>query len=81
MRPLEVALLVFAGLYPVAGFAMPRLQGIHVIPFVAVAIAIVHLIVEEYRWQMVPVYLVVGIMARVAGRLVRKPPPGLQIVQ
>lgn len=81
MRPLEIALLVFAGLYPVAGFATPRLQGIHVIPFVAVAIVIVHIIVEEYRWQMVPVYLVVAIMARVAGRLVRKPPPGLQIVQ
>jgi len=81
LRPLEIALLLLAGLYPVAGFAAPRVKAAHVIPFVAIAVVIVHLIAEGYRWQMVPVYAVVAIMARVAGRQVRKPAPGLQIVQ
>jgi len=70
-----------AGLYPIAGFAAPRVKAVHGLPLAAAALVIVHLIVEGYRWQMVPVYAVVAIMARVGGRLLRKPAPGLQIVQ
>ena len=79
MRPLEIALVVLAGLYPLAGFAAPRLRAVHVLPIAAALLVIVHLIVEGYRWQLVPVYVVIAIMARVGGRLLRKPAPGLQI--
>ena len=79
MRPLEIALIVLAGLYPLAGFAAPRLRAVHGLPIAAALLVIVHLIVEGYRWQMVPVYLLIAVMARVGGRLLRKPAPGLQI--
>ncbi len=49
------------------------------LPIAAALLVIVHLIVDGYRWQMVPVYLLIAIMARVGGRLLRKPGPGLQI--
>lgn len=68
-----------AGLYPLAGFAAPRLRAVHVLPIAAALLVVVHLVVEGYRWQMVPVYVVIAIMARVGGRLLRKPAPGLQI--
>jgi predicted dienelactone hydrolase len=79
LRPLEVALVALAGFYPLAAFAAPRLRSVHWLPIAAALLVIVHLIVEGYRWQMVPVYVVVAIMARVGGRLLRKPAPGLQI--
>jgi predicted dienelactone hydrolase len=68
-----------AGLYPLAAFAAPRLRAVHWLPIAAALLVIVHLTVEGYRWQMVPVYVLVAIMARVGGRLLRKPAPGLQI--
>ncbi len=81
MRPLEIALVVLAGVYPVAGVVATRRKAIHAIPFVAVAVVFVHLIVEGYRWQMVPVYVVIAVMARIGARSFAKPAPGLQIVQ
>jgi predicted dienelactone hydrolase len=44
-----------------------------------IGLAAAHLLLEGYRWQMVPVYVVVTAMAWVGGRLLRKPDPGLQI--
>ena len=79
MRLLEIILVAMAGLYPLAGFVAPRRRWVHGLPIAAALLVIVHLILEGYRWQMVPVYVVVAIMARVGGRLLRKPAPGLQI--
>ena len=71
--------MALAGFYPLAGFVAPRRRWVHVLPLAAALLVIVHLILEGYRWQMVPVYVVIAIMARVGGRLLRKPAPGLQI--
>ena len=71
--------MALAGLYPLAGFVAPRRIWVHVLPLAAALLVIAHLILEGYRWQMVPVYVVVAIMARVGGGLLRKPAPGLQI--
>lgn len=68
-----------AGLYPVAGFLAPRSKAIHTLALTAVGLGLIHLVVEGYRWQMVPVYIVIAIMASVAWRLLHKPAPGLQI--
>lgn len=81
MRPLETAVLVIAAVYPVAGVVAPRLKAVHALPLLAAALAVVHLIVEGYRWQMVPAYAVLAVMARVGWRLLRKPAPGLQIAR
>ena len=67
-----MALAVF---YPLAGFVAPRRIWVHVLPLAAALLVIFHLILEGYRWQMVPVYVVIAVMARVGGRLLRKPAP------
>jgi len=71
--------VVIAGLYPVAGVVAPRLKAVHALPLLAAGLTTVHLIVEGYRWQMVPIYSAVAVMAWVGWRLLRKPVPGLQI--
>lgn len=79
MRPLEIAVVVIAGLYPVAGVLAPRLKAVHALPLLAAGLTTVHLMVEGYRWQMVPIYSAVAVMAWVGWRLLRKPVPGLHI--
>ncbi len=79
MRPFEIAIVVLSGLYPIAGALAPRLKAIHGLPLLAVGLAIIQLVVEGYRWQMVPVYALISAMAWVGWRLLRKPVPGLQI--
>src|SRR3989304_7395283 len=79
LRPLELAVVVIAGLYPVAGVLAPRLKAVHALPLLAAGLTTVHLMVEGYRWQMVPIYSAVAVMAWVGWRLLRKPVPGLQI--
>jgi predicted dienelactone hydrolase len=71
--------VALAGLYPLAGVFAPRLKAVHILPLVAAGLAVLHLIVEGYRWQMVPAYTVIGAMAWVGWRLLNKPDPGLQI--
>lgn len=71
--------MVMAGLYPIAGVIAPRLKAVHVLPLLAGGLVVIHLIVEGYRWQMIPVYVVIAVMVRVGWRLLRKPAPGLQI--
>lgn len=79
MRPLEIAIVALAGWYPIAGALVPRLQAIHFLPLLAVGLGFIHLVVEGYRWQMVPVYILIAMMASVGWRLLHKPAPGLQI--
>lgn len=79
MRPLEAAILAVAALYPIGAVAARRVRGVHLLPLLAVALTVVHLFVERYRWQMVPAYLTVAVMARIGWRLLRRPAPGLRI--
>lgn len=79
MRPLEIVVIAIAALYPIVGAVAPRAKAVHVLPLLGAGVAALHMIIEGYRWQMVPVYLVIGLMGAVGWRLFRKPDPGLQI--
>jgi predicted dienelactone hydrolase len=79
LRPLEIVVIALAALYPIAGAVAPRARGVHALPLLAAVLGVVHVVVEGYRWQMVPVYLVIGAMALIGRRLYRKPDTGLQI--
>jgi predicted dienelactone hydrolase len=79
LRSLEIVIVVLAGLYPIAGVLAPRRKWPHTLPLIAVGAFFVHLVMEGYRWQMVPAYAVIAAMAWVGWRLLRKPTPGLQI--
>jgi dienelactone hydrolase len=60
MRPLEVA--VAAVLLPYLLHVLSPSRGesavLGIVPFIAAALIVWHLLVEAYRWQMLPIYLV-----------------------
>jgi predicted dienelactone hydrolase len=63
MRPLEIVLLVliFVSLVePVLLFRKPRWLAF--LPAVTIVVAILQIIVEGYRWQMIPAYILAGII-------------------
>ncbi len=64
MRPLEILipfLLTVYTLWPLAsGSARP--QAVNALPALAAALAVVHIFVEGYRWQMIPLYVSTGII-------------------
>jgi len=59
MRPLEALLIISLGVSAISLFieASRRNRWLHLLPAFSLAIAGIHLIVEGYRWQMVPAYL------------------------
>ncbi len=61
MRPLEILILVM--LFSIMmGFLFPRSRRpgwLRILPWLALALTLVHLVVEKYRWQMAPAYVVV----------------------
>jgi predicted dienelactone hydrolase len=71
--------IVVAALYPLMGTVAPRAKTVHLLPLAGAGLAVLHLFIEGYRWQMVPAYVVIGVMAAVGWRLFRRPDPGLQI--
>jgi len=69
MRPLEIilpALLAAYFLWPILTRAK-RPAYAAALPLLAVTLTPVHLLVEKYRWQMIPIYVIVAITALVAG--------------
>ena len=63
MRPLELS-LVLVNLLTLCVLAVPRLHVVRwtgYVAFVAVLIAIVQMIVEGPRWQMIPAYVLTGL--------------------
>lgn len=62
MRISEMLLLSFAAL-TLLGFLVPvrrRIAAIRIaLPLAAVGVMVIHLVLEEYRWQMVPLYVLV----------------------
>lgn len=81
MRPLEIVITVLLLVF----FAVPllpparRSRWLEGLPLLAAGLTILHLIIEGYRWQMLPLYLLVAIsMLLAAFRLARsrpQPPP------
>jgi hypothetical protein len=70
MRPLEIiipGILVVFLMWPlVAG--QRRTWVINSLPFIAIFVTVLHLIIEKYRWQMIPIYALV-ILCCLAGAL------------
>jgi hypothetical protein len=63
MRPLELS-LVLINLLTLGVFAVPQLHAVRwtgYVVLIAVLIAIVQIIVEGPRWQMVPAYVLTGL--------------------
>ncbi len=67
MRPLELLLLftlLLCLLWPLFAARLPlpsRWQRL--LPFAALALALLHLLLEHYRWQMLPAYLLTAILS------------------
>jgi hypothetical protein len=64
MRPLELS-LVLVNLLALGVLAVPQLHAVRwtgYVAFIAVLIAIAQMIVEGPRWQMVPAYVLTGLL-------------------
>src|SRR5215471_534522 len=64
MRTLEIMVLI-AALPPVFGLLTPeRTPGawVHILPLLAAVIALAQLVLEGFRWQMLPAYIVIGFL-------------------
>lgn len=65
MRSLEVALTALAGIYLLRAFIKnPRmLRAIDYLAVLGLGVCVAHLVIEKYRWQMVPVYAAIAIFS------------------
>jgi len=81
MRPIEV-LILLALLFSLLAHLIPRSRRprwLSRLPALAVILVVIHLVVEGYRWQMVPAYalaafLVSGMVLRSRGAATQHPP-------
>jgi len=65
MRTIEVLLICILTLFVVLLFvpAKRRYRWMHLLPFLSIALIIFHLLIEGYRWQMVPAYFLSVLLA------------------
>jgi len=54
MRPLEIIIPILLSAYLLWG--QPRPNAIRYLPLLALVLTLIHLAVEGYRWQMIPIY-------------------------
>lgn len=64
MRPLEFGVPVLLALYLL--FPQPRPFILRVVPAGALLLTLIHFVIEGYRWQMVPIYLLTLILVIVS---------------
>lgn len=73
MRPLEILLILILAVYfgwPLLPLKRPR--WLDILPLAALLVSILHILVEGYRWQMFPLYALVGVaLVLAAFRLAR----------
>src|SRR5512140_1068474 len=65
MRPFEILILAVLGLV-LLGALVPRgrrPRWLRALPALLVVMTVVHLVLERYRWQMVPAYCLVAALA------------------
>jgi hypothetical protein len=62
MRPLEVIIPILLAVYLVWWHGRTR-HITRILPFIALVAVIVHLVLEGYRWQMLPTYVLTSILA------------------
>lgn len=60
MRPLEVAIPLLLLIYLV--WPQPRPRFVRLLPVAALALTLIHLVIEGYRWQMIPLYGLTSIL-------------------
>jgi predicted dienelactone hydrolase len=60
MRPLEIAIAVLSTVYLL--WPHPRPLAIRLTPALALLMALMHLYVEGYRWQMLPLYVLTSLL-------------------
>ena len=70
MRPLDLLLLLsllLCLLWPILAARLPlpaRWQRLlRLLPFASLVVAVLHLLLEQYRWQMVPAYLLTTLLS------------------
>src|SRR5688572_18814516 len=61
MRPIEILIVLVPGLYLI--WPQPRPLAIRILPAVTGILIFVHLAVEGYRWQMIPLYFLTALLA------------------
>ena len=63
MRPLEIIIPVILFIYLVYPLVSGKNRGqaVKVLPILAAVLTLVHLLLEKYRWQMVPIYVLTGV--------------------
>ncbi len=61
MRPLEITIAALLGLYLL--WPHPRPALIRLVPALALVITQIHFLLEGYRWQMIPLYVVTALLA------------------
>ena len=61
MRPFEIIIPLLLTIYLV--WKRPRPFGIRLLPALVLLLTAVHLVVEGYRWQMIPIYALTSILA------------------
>lgn len=61
MRPLEILIPVLLIVYLI--WKHPRPVYIRLMPVLAVVVNVMHLAVEGYRWQMIPLYILTPLIA------------------
>jgi len=60
MRPLEILLPLLLAIYLL--WRQPRPAAIRLLPAVALVITLIHFNVEGYRWQMIPIYVLISLI-------------------
>ena len=73
MRPLEFVLPLLLAIYLL--FPRPRPFFARILPAGALILAILHIVVDGYRWQMIPIYLLTLVLALTSLKASRDPTP------
>lgn len=61
MRPLEITIPILLAIHLL--WPRPRPYWVRLLPAFTLLVVLVHVIVEGYRWQMIPLYLLTGMLA------------------
>lgn len=64
MRPFEILIPLILAIYLIWPFFTRRinLRPVHFLPLLAAGLIGIHLLLEGYRWQMIPLYIMTGIL-------------------
>ena len=64
MRPLEIVIPILLAIYLL--FPRPRPFIIRILPASALLLTVIHFIVDGYRWQMIPIYLITLVLVLIS---------------